>query len=231
MAAAPPALAPLPGIRRASVDPQPAAKPDYDIHKNLRDFQAAIRNAAPARSHGSPASPPKMTPVQKELPKGPPLRPSVPMAVTPGPAAVEPERLSWIAGKSILLTRTLSGLIDMLAVAGCSALFLGVSVGFGKIDVLSPTFRPALWGAVLFFQAFYSTYFLLLAGRTPGMMLTGLKVVNEQNGKARAREVILRSLLFFVSCAPLMLGLLWGIWDRRSRCMHDALSHTRVVRC
>ena len=223
--AAPPLPAKPPEIRRTPVDPQPVVRGAPDIHRNLREFHASIGNPVHERRSGA-SLPSRQPPVRKEFSRGP----TVPTRATAELVKEEPDSQSWIVEKSILLTRTLSGLIDLLIVAACSALFLGVSTRLGGIDVMSRAFRPAVWGSVLFFQISYSLYFLGMTQRTVGMMITRLKVVPEE-GEVRFRQMLLRSLLFFLSCLPVMLGLLWGLWDRRSRCLHDSLSHTIVIRC
>ncbi|MBI4455387.1 MAG: RDD family protein [Acidobacteria bacterium] len=220
-----------PEIKRTVVDPQPIAGAHYDIHKSLRDFEASMQSVAPKSRYASPARNLKTTPIQTELPRTSPVRPSAQAVALSKPFKDKSGSPEWIVGKSILLTRTLSGLVDLLIVAGCSALFLGVSMSFGNIDVMSHSFRSAVWASLLFFQIFYSLYFLGTVRRTVGMMLTGLKVVNEQAEEVRFHQLVLRTLFFFISWALAMLGLLWGLWDRRSRCLHDFLSRTIVVRC
>ncbi|MBI2821543.1 MAG: RDD family protein [Acidobacteria bacterium] len=221
----------VPEIRRSAIDPQPAARSGHDIPKSLRDFQAAIQSTLPERRSQPAVHVWKQPVAEKRSARSDPAGSPEPGAVVPESGTTEPESQDWVVRKSILLTRTLSGLIDLLIVAGCSAFFLWVSVRCGDIDILSPSFRPVIWGAAFLFQISYSLFFLALTGRTAGMMLTGLKVVHEQSQQARFHQLLLRTLLFFLSWSTLMLGLLWGLWDRRSRCMHDCFSHTMVVRC
>ncbi|HEY2933840.1 MAG TPA: RDD family protein [Acidobacteriota bacterium] len=216
-----------PEIRRTFVDPQPIKKADYDIHRNLRDFQASIQKLPPTQGPSKARVVP--APAQRELPRAtPPEARPAPVAVRAEPLISEPE---WLIDKGILMTRTLSGLIDLCFVFVCFALFVLVSLRWGAVDVLARSFRPVLWGAAVFFQAFYSIYFLGLTHRTVGMMITGLRVADEQLGRPEFRQILLRTLFFFFSWGLALFGLLWGFWDRRSRCLHDFLSHTVVVRC
>jgi len=215
-----------PEIRRTFVDPQPIKKTDYDIHQNLRDFQSTIQKLPPthpSKARSLPAS------AQRELPRiAQSETSSLPVSVRVERTLAEPE---WIADKGILMTRTLSGLIDLCCVFICVTLFLLVSLRWGRIDVLAHSFRPILWGSAAFFQIFYSIYFLALTHRTPGMMITGLRVTDEQSGTPQFQQILLRTLFFFFSWGLALFGLLWGIWDKRSRCLHDFLSRTIVVRC
>jgi uncharacterized RDD family membrane protein YckC len=227
----------VPEIKRTAIDPQPIAGPGYDIHKNLRDFQASMQKGSAEKKENLQTAAAKRSAAQRELPRiAPTLRssPATASARATEPrvrAGSEPESQNWVISKGILLTRTLSGLIDLLIVAGCSGVFLGLSMRFGNIDVLSQSFRPVVWGSIVFFHLFYSLYFLGLTHKTIGMMLTGLEVVDEQAGQLLFYQLFLRTIFFLFSWALAMLGLFWGLWDHRSRCMHDFLSRTLVVRC
>ncbi|HEY3128838.1 MAG TPA: RDD family protein [Acidobacteriota bacterium] len=225
-----------PEIKRTAVDPQPISKAGYDIHKNLLDFQASIQKSPSEKNENPAAGAARKPSVQRDLPKS--LNATRASSVAAHVPTNSRPRIdagslpqSWIAGKGILLTRTLSGLIDLLIVAGCTVLFLGISLRFGNIDIMAASFRPTLWGSVLFFQLFYSIYFLGLTHRTVGMMLTGLKVIDEQADDLLFYQLLLRCVFFLFSWALAMFGLMWALWDRRSRCLHDFLSRTAVIRC
>ena len=218
----------IPEIRRSIIDPQPMTRPDPDIQRSLRKFHASIQSMQAERKSPPPVAV-KASPLQRTLPATrdvrPPAHPELELPQTTG----APE--DWITSKSILLTRTLSGLIDLLIVAGCTGLFVAISSYFGNIDVLSQAFFPVAVGAGLFFQVFYSLHFLVSVHRTAGMILTGLRVVDEQDGELQVRQAVMRTFCFLVSWLALTVGLLWGLWDHRSRCLHDSISHTKVVRC
>ena len=222
-----PAPARIPDPKRSAVDPQPIAKSADDVPRSLRAFQAAaIQNLDPERRAGSL----RLHPSQREL--------AVPLSArTPAPAAApsvplpEPVQESWVASKSILLTRTLSGLIDLLAIAGCTGLFLIVSIHLGNVEAFSLAFVPVVSAAAMFFYVYYSFCFLALCRQTAGMMLTGLKLVDEQGGTLGFGQLALSTGFFLISWGALCVGLFWGLWDRQARCMHDIVSRTRVVRC
>ncbi len=77
----------------------------------------------------------------------------------------------------------------------------------------------------------YYWLFTGLNGQTPGKMLIGIKVVDEQGnvpglGRAALREIVGKT----VSTIPFFLGFLWIGLDRRKQGWHDKLARTSVVR-
>jgi uncharacterized RDD family membrane protein YckC len=155
------------------------------------------------------------------------------VAVPPGePAAAvnypkgrrhEPDRL-------ILLTRTLSGLVDLIIVASCTLSVLAATdfvAGIGNVDWLSVLVYSTL--LVLIFLL-YSIFFLGTANQTIGMMITDLRILSDDRRRPGFRKVLARSSAYLLSLLPAGVGLLWGCFDGECRCWHDRLSGTRVVR-
>jgi uncharacterized RDD family membrane protein YckC len=77
-------------------------------------------------------------------------------------------------------------------------------------------------------------------GQTWGKQLLGIRVVR-MNGvpqtftSAAVREVLVKLLLFgavgaTIAAIPTILDLLWPLWDREGRALHDMVVDTRVVR-
>lgn len=85
---------------------------------------------------------------------------------------------------------------------------------------LAPTFVPTL----LYFGLFTG-----LAGRTPGKMVMGLRVVG-QNGKAlNAFDGFVRTLNYVVSMLPAFGGFLVVPFSQRKLALHDFLCGTKVI--
>ncbi len=132
--------------------------------------------------------------------------------------------------KLILLSRTLSGLMDLLIVvllAGCFILAADFFSGIEMIDNVSKAWYAAL---LLATYMLYSTFFLGTANQTIGMMIKDLRVVGERGERPKINQILLLSAGYLLSALALGLGLLWACFDRRSRCLHDRLSHTHIVR-
>ena len=76
--------------------------------------------------------------------------------------------------------------------------------------------------------AAYSAVFWMLVGRTPGMMLLGLRVVTAGGDHPGARRSIIRALGYWVSAIALV-GFAWIAIDARKQGFHDKLAGTFVV--
>jgi uncharacterized RDD family membrane protein YckC len=80
--------------------------------------------------------------------------------------------------------------------------------------------------AVPTMMAIYCFLFWVLAGRTPGMLLLGLRVVGRDGRPPRWFPGLVRALLL----AYLPILALWLMVDRRHQGLHDKLARTSVIR-
>lgn len=65
---------------------------------------------------------------------------------------------------------------------------------------------------------------------TPGKLLLSCQVVDADTGRPISyKQGVLRSLGYYVSALPLMLGFFWIIWDKRKQGFHDKIAHTVVI--
>jgi uncharacterized RDD family membrane protein YckC len=145
-----------------------------------------------------------------------------PVPVVATAEEVEPD------GKLVLLSRTLSGLVDLLFVFLWTVAFIVAEDMFSGIEIFDFT---SIRNAALLLVAnyfLYSLFFLGTANQTIGMMITNLHVVGESGRRPGMGRVALRCLLFLPSLLLLGAGLVWGFIDRQSRCLHDTFSQTRV---
>ena len=134
------------------------------------------------------------------------------------------------ADRLVLLSRTLSGLIDLSIVflAGTSFVLAAELVsGIAIFDARSWLHYALLLAAVYFV---YSTFFLRTASQTIGMMITDLRVLDPARQRPSTVQVLVRTVVFLPSLLGLGAGLIWSLFDREARCLHDTLSGTRVVR-
>jgi len=149
-------------------------------------------------------------------------------ARAPAPPAAALYEQSEGENKLILLSRTLSGMIDLLAVFLCTVAFVvaeDVFSGIETFDQLSFINAAAVFVTMYFL---YSLFFLGTANQTIGMMITHLRLAAEAGKRPSFGRVLSRCVLFVLSVAALGVGLLWGCFDPDSRCLHDHLSGTRV---
>jgi uncharacterized RDD family membrane protein YckC len=140
------------------------------------------------------------------------------------------ERPSDDEGKLILLSRTLSGLVDLIIVLLCSGgciIAADFFSGIIALDTISYLIYSVLFLLTYFF---YSIYFLTASSQTIGMMITDLRVVNADGGRPSISQLLRRGFGHLASLLVLGLGLLWSLFDRESQCFHDRISDTRVIR-
>ncbi len=134
------------------------------------------------------------------------------------------------SGKLILLSRTLSGLIDLIFIVLCMGIFIiaaDVYSGIIVMDLMSFVVYSALFLLIYFV---YSVIFLATSNQTIGMMITNLRVVGIDKSRPLLGQLLSRCCAYLISLFGLGIGLLWGIFDRESSCFHDRFSRTRVIR-
>jgi uncharacterized RDD family membrane protein YckC len=140
------------------------------------------------------------------------------------------ELLSDNEGKLILLSRTLSGLVDLIIVLICSGVCIIAADFFSGIialDTISYLIYSMLFLLTYFF---YSIFFLTASSQTIGMMITDLRVVDAEGGRPSISQLLRRGFGHLASLLVLGLGLLWSLFDHDSQCFHDRISDTRVIR-
>ncbi len=155
-------------------------------------------------------------------------------ALSSSPAPPTPESGEKLTEKGgdrlILVSRALSGFVDLSIVVlltGGIILSADFFSGIEMIDNVSKIWYSAL---LLATYMLYSTFFLGTANQTIGMMIKDLKVVGDGGKRPKMRQILLLSTTYVLSLLCAGLGLLWACFDRESRCLHDRLSHLKVVR-
>jgi uncharacterized RDD family membrane protein YckC len=131
-----------------------------------------------------------------------------------------------------LASRTLAFAVDILL---AQVVFLIVSAVAALVAGLVGGLRPAwLFGAlaasgwVLLVGAYFA-FFWSLAGQTPGMRLVGIRVVDRFGSPPRFVRSVVRFVALLVAIAPMFLGLLPIVFDKRRRGLQDFVARTFVV--
>jgi uncharacterized RDD family membrane protein YckC len=125
------------------------------------------------------------------------------------------------------LSRLLAYLIDSFVVFTGAGLITTIIVG--SINVVLEADLQWDWRAgVLGFVAFSIWFFLYfwagvaISGRTPGMSVLGIKVVEKEGTPVRPRHAAIRALVMPISIATV-------VGDARQRALHDVAAKTAVV--
>jgi uncharacterized RDD family membrane protein YckC len=169
------------------------------------------------------ASTPKL-PGQKELN----LQPVISVAREEDNADQDTEKL--LISREILFSRFLAGIIDLLFPVMLALVFALAAARLLDLRVFSVDSIGwiALFSLGFFF--FNSIFFLSLSGQTPGMFLTDLRLVGEDDPEDLSLTSILLRVVFFLPSAITIIGLCWAVFDPLCRCLHDLLSRTRIER-
>jgi uncharacterized RDD family membrane protein YckC len=211
-----------------------------------RPVEKVRKRIPPARVHEKPAGPlpqqkllqplespalkaPDPGEVQKIIDKAtsrqPVLESAAPVGISLTAAPQDPDE-----GKLILLSRTLSGLVDLIFVVLCTGVFIIAADFFSGIVVLDSISLINLSALFLLIYFLYSVFFLAASNQTVGMMITDLRVVGGNEKRPLIRQLAGRCLGYLISFFGLGIGLLWSLFDPESLCFHDRISRTRVIR-
>jgi uncharacterized RDD family membrane protein YckC len=145
-------------------------------------------------------------------------------------ADIAPEHFADSEGKLILLSRTLSGLIDLIFIVICTGIFIIAADYFSGI-IMPDSISVAVFSALLLMNYFvYSLFFMTASNQTIGMMITDLRVVGIDKRRPSLTQLATRCCCHLLSLLGLGIGLIWSLCNRESLCLHDRLSKTMVVR-
>lgn len=233
-------LRPVPAVTQAPAESRPSSPPD--VHAAAADSVGSAEigpspaetptpepaRAEPALRH-APAGSPKQANIQDlidSIMTRKPAQPDAAPRIMP-PSSV-PDRHG--EGKLILLSRTLSGLVDLLIVVLCAGAFILAADFISGIEVLDDISLFHYAQLLLAVFLLYSIFLLGTANQTMGMMITDLKVVSGRGERPSIGQILVRTVAFLISILTLGSGLIWGVFDRKSLCLHDRISRTEVVR-
>jgi uncharacterized RDD family membrane protein YckC len=131
-----------------------------------------------------------------------------------------------------IATRALALAVDVaiahvIVFAGGAVLALVASlVGDLQLDTLGRVLAAVAWAAVV---ATYFIVFWTTAGRTPGMRLMGLRIVDPQGAHPGVVRAAVRLVGLVVAIIPLFAGFLPVLVDDRRRALQDFLAGTVVI--
>ena len=93
--------------------------------------------------------------------------------------------------------------------------------------------HPALLGVAILPAVVATTYALLfhiILGKTPGMMLARVRIIDMYGEPPNVSRSLARTLGYVACIATLGLGFIWAGFDHEKRGLHDWLSGTYVVK-
>jgi len=131
------------------------------------------------------------------------------------------------------LSRLLAYLIDSFLAFSAAGLISTIIVG--SINVMFAANLEWDWRAGVFglvaFSIWFFVYFwvgVAVSGRTPGMSVLGIKVVEKEGTPVSPGHAAIRALVMPIS-ALTVVGVLGIVFDARQRALHDLAAKTAVV--
>ena len=143
------------------------------------------------------------------------------------------QRLNVTGHYAGTVSRALGGLLDIAIVIGLYTVALaGLDLLLRVVIGESIAADPAGWVAVVLFGGWAFLYMyvgLAIAGRTLGMGIVGLRVVNADGTALTPRHALVRTLAFPLSALVFGVGFALIIVQREHRALHDLVAGTAVV--
>lgn len=129
-----------------------------------------------------------------------------------------------------LFTHAVIGVVDLLAVvASCSPFLATIRIADGSFSNSQTGLAAGLIVGLITF--FYLALTQCICGRTFGMMLTNTRVVDSATFQSLSgTRALLRTVGYFISAAPAMLGFAWAALNNKHRGWQDIISRSMVVR-
>ena len=127
--------------------------------------------------------------------------------------------------------RAVAGMIDLMLAAILTAPPLALLLAVDELpwgDAQLKATADLMLSWVL--PAAATIWFWRRFGATPGKLAGGLRIVDAAGGELASWQLVARYLGYLIAMAPLGLGLLWILVDRRGQGWHDKIARTLVVR-
>ncbi len=145
------------------------------------------------------------------------------------PASIEQLEPAAAAAPSVA-RRVTGATVDLLVVAFATSPFAAI-IELTSGNWHDPRVAASLGGIVLTIMFLYETVSVAFSGRTWGMTLLSLRVVDWRTGLIPTTgQCARRALAHIISLATLGLPLLSALFDSEGRAAHDRLSRTVVVK-
>lgn len=225
----------------AVTDPRDAVADAHDAVTDPPDAGASL--PASLRAPRACAPPDVSTPASRFA-----VGPSAPTSAMPSaavPSAAVPSAAEATAALPSRRARLLAWAVDLALLSACAAAHVWLATallggparlaphGTGSpdywLDLLLAPRLPLLWTALAACLAVaYSWLFATLGGRTPGLLLARLRLVDARGAVPSPAASLVRAALSLASAAGL-LGFALALVDERGQTLHDKLTGTRVV--
>ena len=144
------------------------------------------------------------------------------------PRSVTLERRDYLSAP--LFRRMLSALVDLIVVGLLSSPFLALTE-LTNLDWQSPRVIAFVVGSFFVLGFLYLTVSVAFTGRTIGMKLLSLRVVDARTGLIpTGSQSAGRSLVYMLTLASAGIALMYTFFDTEKHTVHDLFTRTAVIR-
>jgi uncharacterized RDD family membrane protein YckC len=211
----------------------PAAALDEDQYEDPLQATLATAAARVAAEAAAPATPKKQEPFQHlliDVSRPPDVEIAGPaMRDEMESAKVFPRPDSVLLPVAELSVRRRAAAVDAVCLLAAFAVILGGFAFFGG-RLIASRLDAFVCGAILtLLYTQYFSLFTMMGGATPGMMLTGLRLVSFDGSAPEPRQLIRRCAGYLVSGGMAFMGFLWAFWDEDHLSWHDHISQTYLT--
>jgi len=144
------------------------------------------------------------------------------------------------------VTRLIAFVIDILIISISIGVMLGtvaLILNFFNIDLQAMTegmgsINSFVRGVFIFVTGFgftflvnfiYTTFFWMVAGKTIGKAVMGLRVIGPKGSRMTAGRSFKRYIGYWISALPLFLGYFWVLVNDHRHAWHDTIAGTSVI--
>ncbi|MFA7245198.1 MAG: RDD family protein [Candidatus Magasanikbacteria bacterium] len=111
----------------------------------------------------------------------------------------------------------------------CVGLYIiGFFFGASSLGPAGLAFTYTGWKVIV--PMTYIIGFWIWKSATPGKIILGLKIVNEQGENINTSQSFIRFFSTIVSAVPFFIGFIWAGFEPQKRAWHDLLARTYVVK-
>ena len=128
-----------------------------------------------------------------------------------------------------LSVRRRAAAVDAICLLTAFAVVIGGFAFFGG-RLIASRLDAFVCGAILtLLYTQYFSLFTMMGGATPGMMLSGLRLVSFDGSAPEPRQLIRRCAGYLISGGMAFMGFLWSFWDEDHLTWHDHISQTYLT--
>jgi len=125
----------------------------------------------------------------------------------------------WIRLLALIIDGIIIGIISKILHVN------GYNYSFGH---MSANYSMQGWSFLL--NIAYFAGFWIWQSATPGKMVLGLKIVDEQNKNISVAQTFIRYFSMILSAIPFMIGFIWVAFNPKKQGWHDLLAKTYVIK-